>query len=158
MVMPTTCQWLCQQLCLSYAPRGYARGYVHGYAHKTMPITIPRATPTTMSMAMLMTTPMTGLNFSPRNSTQCGSLVPTRLSLASPFRSCFPTTMCFAHPKRFSQLPRRKQRMNTSKHTELYKNNSQPLFISSTKDYTIKSVCAMHINRMLHNRGLAAYL
>jgi len=101
---------------------------------------------------------VTGLNFSPRNSTQYGSLVPTRLSLASPFRSCFPTTMCFAHSKRFSQLPRRKQRINTSKHTELYKNNSQPLFISSTKDYTIKSVCAMHINRMLHNRGLAAYL
>jgi hypothetical protein len=28
---------------------------------------------------------VTGLNFPQRNSTQCGSLVPTRLSLASPF-------------------------------------------------------------------------
>ena len=54
----------------------------------------------------------------------------------------FPTTMCFTYPKRFLQLPRRKQRTNTRKHTELYKNNSQPLFISSTKDYTIR-VCVL---------------
>jgi hypothetical protein len=50
--------------------------------------------------------------------------------------------MCFAHPKRFSQLARRKQRTNTSKHTENTRIPLKPLFISSTKDYTI-IVCVL---------------
>jgi hypothetical protein len=55
-----------------------------------------------------------GVNFSQLNLTQCGSLAPTRLSLASPFHSCFPTTMCFAHSRRFSHSPHRRQQVNTS--------------------------------------------
>ena len=102
-----------------------------------------------------------GVNFSQLNLTQCGSLVPTRLSLTSPFHSCFPTTMCFAHSRRFSHSPRRRQQVNTSNTSntstlEFYKNPSQPLFISSTKEYT--KWCVLCTNRMLHSRGLAAYL
>lgn len=94
-----------------------------------------------------------GVNFSQLNLTQCGSLVPTRLSLASPFHSCFPTTMCFAHPRRFSHSPRRRQQVNTSNTStqEFYKNPSQPLFISSTKEYT-NMVCAMHKSHATQQR------
>jgi hypothetical protein len=84
---------------------------------------------------------VTGLNFSHRNSTQYGSLVSTRLSLASPFRSCF-LRLCVSLTQKGSHncLVVNKEQHKQA-HRE-YKNTSQPLFISSTKDCTIR-VCVL---------------